>query len=109
MIISLSSQRKSRTFSQREQSEAVSRPDPAQYYAGRFCAKEAVFKALSIHTERVDLREIEILTGASGEPHVFLGGLAAQAATEQHVERVHVSISHSASFVTAYAVAETKP
>lgn len=99
----------SRTFSQRERSEASSRPDPARYYAVRFCAKEAVFKALAIRAERIDLSEIEILTGPSGEPLVFLSGQAAKAAEAQSVGRVLVSISHSASFVTAFAVAETNP
>jgi len=98
----------SRTFSQREQNEASSRPDPADYFAGRFCAKEAVFKALTVHAERIDLREIEILTGEFGEPTVFLSGQARKAAETQNIERVLISLSHSGSFVTAFAVAQTK-
>ncbi len=99
----------SRTFSLRELEEAGKRPDKTSYYAGRFSAKEAVIKALVPTTERMDLREIEILTGTSGEPLVVLSGLAAKFAEEQHIVRILVSISHSTPFVTSFAIAQTNP
>ena len=79
---------------------------PAEYAAGRFAAKESVLKALGTGLfSGVSLCDIEIRSGASGEPCVVLSGPAARRAAELGIRRVHVSISHTAGNAVAVAVA----
>lgn len=40
-------------------------------FAGKFCAKEAVVKALR---ENIDFRTIEVLNSKTGEPEIYISG-----------------------------------
>jgi holo-[acyl-carrier protein] synthase len=73
---------------------------PAQHLAARFCAKEAVVKALEL--DGFDPRDVEILDG--GPPRVRLRGDALRRATELDVE-VSVSLTHLVSMAAAVALA----
>lgn len=66
--------------------------------AGRFCAKEAVMKALG---RRLPWREIEIINEENGKPFLVLYGTAKEIAKGGEV---HLSISHSHAFATAIAI-----
>ena len=85
-----------RLFTEDERAYAARRGRPAQHLAARFCAKEAVAKALAL--EAWNWRDVEVLEG----PEVRLHGTAAERALQQGV-RVHVSLTHTP--VTAGAVA----
>ncbi|HUX00373.1 MAG: holo-ACP synthase [Phycisphaerae bacterium] len=75
--------------------------------AGRFAAKEAVMKALGTGwREGVTFPGIEILNEASGRPTVVLHGGAAEKAKAQGVTAWHLSITHTADFAAASAIAE---
>lgn len=53
------------------------RKNAAEFYAGRFAAKEAILKAISqrVDTESINWLEIEILAAANGRPEiVFYNG-----------------------------------
>lgn len=65
-----------------------------EYFAGRFAAKEAVFKALN---EKVDLRKIEILNNKDGSPYV----------NYPRINNIHLSISHDADKAIAFCVIES--
>lgn len=68
-----------------------------QSYAGRFAAKEAVFKAISQGLDnkyQINWRDIEILNDDFGRPYVNLNNI-------NFVEDVDISISH----VKDYAIA----
>jgi holo-[acyl-carrier protein] synthase len=80
-----------RLFTDRERAYAASRARPGQHLAARFCAKEAVAKALALRA--FSWRDIEILEGPE---LVFHGPLAGAGP-------VDVSLTHSR--VTAGAVA----
>ena len=73
---------------------------PAQHLAARFCAKEAVVKALGM--DGFDPRDVEILDG--GPPRVELRGDALRRATELDVE-VAISLTHLVSLAAAVALA----
>ncbi len=106
-----------RVYSQAEQDQAValtSERRVAEYYAGRFAAKEAAFKALSaLYEERLpDLpgdhhappfafNEIQTLANASGLPHLSFNGDLFE--WLKVFPRIHtqVSISHTRSLCTA--------
>ncbi|HOJ19977.1 MAG TPA: holo-ACP synthase [Armatimonadota bacterium] len=88
-----------RLFTEAEVSYCSARGRPAQHFAGRFAAKEAVIKALG---RAVPWREIEILNDERGKPVCTLHGKAREIAAGR---RVLVSISHCETYSTAVAIA----
>jgi holo-[acyl-carrier protein] synthase len=88
-----------RLFTDGERAYAAAQGRPAQHLAARFCAKEAVSKALQMEVLRP--RDIEVV-GGGGPPRIALHGAVAVRAAELGVE-VHVSLTHTRS--TAGAVA----
>jgi len=73
----------------------------AVFLAGRFAAKEAIFKSLGINP---CWHKVLILTGKKGEPVVSLSSDVLDN-TEKNVKRVLVSISHCKKYALAQAVA----
>lgn len=74
--------------------------------AGLFAAKEAVSKALGTGFVTFETRDIEVLKDEKGKPFIKLYGKALAVAKELGISCIHVSISHSQSYATAFAVAE---
>lgn len=68
----------------------------SQYYAGRFAAKEAVYKAMSKATEIKSILGIEILNEDDGRPYVVIDG--------KRIINMDVSISHIEEYATAVAI-----
>src|SRR5262245_56422784 len=91
-----------RLFSDRERAYAASRARPGQHLAARFCAKEAVTKALALDVFRPG--EIEVETGPSGEPRAVLSGETARRADALGVE-IEISLTHTGLTAGAVAVA----
>lgn len=74
--------------------------------AGRFAGKEAVTKLLRPeHGVALPYRDIEIVSAASGAPHVRLHGRAALLRRARGLSRIDLSISHDRGFALATAVA----
>jgi len=90
-----------RLFTAGERSYAASRARPGQHLAARFCAKEAVAKALGLEVLRP--HEIEV-TGSGGPPGVRLRGATAARAAELGVE-IELSLTHTRRDAAAVAVA----
>jgi holo-[acyl-carrier protein] synthase len=90
-----------RLFTEGERAYAASRGRPGQHLAARFCAKEAVAKALGI--ESWNFHEVEVL-GTGGPPRVRLSGTAAQRAAALGV-RVEISLTHTQGSAAAVAIA----
>jgi holo-[acyl-carrier protein] synthase len=90
-----------RLFTDAEREYAATRARPGQHLAARFCAKEAVAKALGLGAW--SFRDVEVLSG-SGPPSVRLSGAAAVRANELGVE-VSVSLTHTRRDAAAVAVA----
>src|SRR5918999_3837526 len=63
-----------RLFTDAERAYAASRARPAMHLAARFCAKEAVAKALELRAW--SWRDVEVIGGGSEPPAVRLGGAA---------------------------------
>ncbi|KLU60210.1 holo-[acyl-carrier-protein] synthase [Peptococcaceae bacterium CEB3] len=91
-----------RLFTARERADLSERG--VQSWAGRFAAKEAVLKALGTGLKGLSWQDIEILTGESGEPLVFLGPKAGALARARGGSAVRLSLSHDREKVVAFAL-----
>jgi len=90
-----------RLFTEGERAYAATRGRPGEHLAARFCAKEAVAKALGL--EALNWQEIEIIRD-DGPPSVKLYGAARSRAEELGVQ-VSVSLTHSRRDAAAAAIA----
>ncbi|KAI0021549.1 fatty acid synthase subunit alpha [Xylariomycetidae sp. FL0641] len=96
-----------RNFTEQEIAYCRKMPSPQSSFAGRWSAKEAVFKSLGVQGKGAGagLKEIEIIANEQGAPTVTLHGDAEAAAKQAGVKDISVSISHSESQSIAFAVA----
>jgi holo-[acyl-carrier protein] synthase len=90
-----------RCFTQAERAYCDSKANPAQHYAGRFAAKEAIGKALGTGVH-FTWKEIEI--SGRPKPGVQLSGRTAKAAERLGATRIDVSMTHSRELAAAVAV-----
>ena len=90
-----------RLFTDAERAYAAARARPGQHLAARFCAKEAVAKALGL--QAWSFRDVEVL-GSDGPPEVRLHGAVAERARELGV-RLNVSLTHTRREACAVAIA----
>jgi holo-[acyl-carrier protein] synthase len=91
-----------RLFTDGERAYASARARPGQHLAARFCAKEAVAKALGL--EAWSFRDVEVVSREDGSPSVVLHGAVAARANELGVE-VSVSLTHTRRDAAAIAIA----
>ncbi len=94
-----------RCFAPDEVAYAQRRRDPAERFAVRFAAKEAVMKALGVGLGEVRLVDIEVRRVASGAPSILLHGTAASRAASLGVARWLLTMTHTAHHAEAIAVA----
>lgn len=97
-----------RNFTIAEQEYCRKAPSPQSSFAGRWSAKEAVFKSLGVPSKGAGapLKDIEIVNDANGAPIVSLHDDAATAAEKAGVKNINVSISHSDTQAIAIAIAQ---
>ena len=93
-------------FTEKEIDLASKTSDVAAYFAARFAAKEAIFKALQIGLFKYEGTDIEISAGELGEPIVSLSGNLAEFATHKGVGQVWVSMSYDGEYAVAVSVLE---
>ena len=82
--------------------------DGISYLAGRWCAKEALSKALGTGIgAQCAFEDIRILRDAvSGRPVMTLSGSAKHTAEKLGVTRIHLSISHEKHYAVATVLLE---
>jgi holo-[acyl-carrier protein] synthase len=90
-----------RCFTHAEREYCDGKPNPAQHYAGRFAAKEAVGKALGTGVH-FTWREIEI--SGRPKPGVTLSGRTASLAERLGPFRIDLSMTHSRELAAAVAI-----
>jgi holo-[acyl-carrier protein] synthase len=90
-----------RLFTASEREYAYARARPGQHLAARFCAKEAVAKALALTA--LNWLEIEVVNDSEGAPLIELRGAAA-ARAEQLGVGVEVSLTHTRTDAGAVAI-----
>lgn len=95
-----------RIFSQKEL-EIYSLKKQLKFLSGRFAAKEAVLKCLSIGMkDGISLTDIEILQSNDGKPSINLLGNILLLSKEIGVKKWHISITHSSNFSQSFVIAE---
>ena len=90
----------SRLFTTEEREYADAHARPAVHLAARFCAKEAVAKALAL--EAWAFRDVEVVATESA-PEVRLTGAAARRAAELGVQP-RISLTHTRETAAAVAI-----
>jgi len=94
-----------RLFTDCERAYAATRARPTMHLAARFCAKEAVAKALELETW--SWHDVEVL-GGGGPPRLRLAGAAAERARDVGLE-VRISLTHTAGMAGAVAIVVSLP
>lgn len=94
-----------RLYTAAERGYCEARAYPAQHYAARFAAKEALLKALKV-PPGLSWHEIEVRQDEDGAPRLWLSGRAKDAADRLGVARLHLSLTHSGDSAAAFVIAE---
>ena len=97
-----------RVFTDAEQAYARTNRNEIEKLAGRFAAKEAVLKLMGTGWRgKIAWTDIEIINNPKGQPEVTITGEVKRIADELGIEHISVSITHTANFAIASAVALT--
>jgi len=96
-----------RIYTAGEQEYCRAHRDPAPYFAARFAAKEALFKALGTGwAQGVTWLDAEIRNNDQGAPWLALRGRTEEASRELSVQKIHLSLSHSEEAAVALVILE---
>lgn len=95
-----------RVFTAGEQAYAEANKNKIEKLAGRFAAKEAVLKLVGTGWRgKIAWTDIEIINDSTGQPKVTLDGEVKKIAGKLGIKHISVSITHTADFAIASAVA----
>ena len=95
-----------RVFTVAEQAYAEKNKNSVEKYAGRFAAKEAILKLMGTGWRgKIAWTDIEIINNNNGQPQVTLDGEVKSIADELGISQISISITHTANFAIASAVA----
>ncbi|HUI44947.1 MAG TPA: holo-ACP synthase [Nitrospirota bacterium] len=94
-----------RVFTENEREYCSRQKFPAQHYAGRFAAKEAVLKAIGTGwSAGVKWTDMEILHGEGGGPIVNVSGRVKDLMDLKGVKQILLSYSHDEGYAVAQVV-----
>ena len=97
-----------RIFTKAEQEYAKNNKNSTEKLAGRFAAKEAVLKLLGTGWRgKIAWTDIEIINNKIGQPEVTITGEVKKIADKMAIKHISLSITHTANFAIASAVALT--
>jgi holo-[acyl-carrier protein] synthase len=95
-----------RIFTASEQAYAEANRNGIEKLAGRFAAKEAVLKLVGTGWRgKIAWTDIEVVNTETGQPEVKLSGEVKKIAEKLGITQISVSITHTANFAIASAVA----
>jgi holo-[acyl-carrier protein] synthase len=99
-----------RLFTDREREYCSRQKFPAQHYAARFAAKEAMLKAIGTGwSAGIKWTDMEVLHGEGGGPIVNLAGRVKDLVDLKGVKQVFLSYSHDGGFAVAQVVLVGRP
>ena len=95
-----------RVFTAAEQAYAEANKNRIEKLAGRFAAKEAILKLMGTGWRgKIAWTDIEVINNPKGQPEVTVTGEVEKIANMLGIEHISVSITHTANFAIASAVA----
>ena len=98
-----------RVFTPAEQAYAGRYPNHVERLAGRFAAKEAVFKLIGTGwSQGTAWTDIEVVNDPSGKPRVNLTGETQRIAAQMGIAEISISVTHAADLAIASVVALAK-
>ena len=98
-----------RVFTDAEQAYAKANKNEIEKLAGRFAAKEAILKLMGTGWRgKIAWTDIEVVNNPMGQPEVTLVGEVKKIADSLGITHISVSITHTANFAIASAVAIAK-
>ena len=96
-------------FTDSERREGDRKAARAAFYAVRFAAREAFYKALGTGWGRgLPLKEVSVASGEGGRPSLVIGERMRAELEERGVFRHHVSLTHDGDSAVAVVVLETR-
>jgi holo-[acyl-carrier protein] synthase len=96
-----------RVYTAAEQEYCRAHRDPAPYFAARFAAKEALFKAVGTGwAQGVTWLDAEVRRQENGAPRLALSGRAEEISNALGTHAVHLSLSHSENAAIAIVILE---
>lgn len=96
-----------RVYTDAERAYASSKANAAERFAARFAAKEAGMKAIGTGWRRgVTWKDFEVINERSGRPTLRLTGVARQIAEAMGVQRISISLTHTAEMAFAVVILE---
>lgn len=90
-----------KVFTDKEIRYCESKKSRFESYAGRFCAKEAIAKAMGTGVRNFELTDIEVLNDDLGKPYVKLYGNLEPLLKNKELM---ITISHCKEYATATAI-----
>ncbi len=96
-----------RVYTETEIAYALSKANIDERLAARFAAKEAAMKALGTGLSGgVTWHDFSVGREPSGKPTLTLSGAAARIATQNGVQRVYLTLTHTAEMAMAVVIME---
>lgn len=97
-----------KVFTEEERTYCDRTARPAEHYAARWAAREAVVKALGTgFSDGVGLRDVSVGRDESGRPRAILAGRVSELVAERGIREVALSISHTHDVAVANAILVT--
>ncbi len=103
-LLDLSARAKRRVFTAREVEDCERAGDSDRHFAGRFCTKEALFKALGRGWQGMGWTEAEVCADPDGAPRLVTTGRVKAMLEALRVRSVGLSISHTGDLAMASVV-----
>jgi holo-[acyl-carrier protein] synthase len=98
-----------RVFTAAEQAYAKASRNTVEKLAGRFAAKEGILKLMGTGWRgKIAWTDIEVTNNPAGQPEVTLSGEVKEIADRLGIGHISISITHTANFAIASAVALAK-
>ena len=99
-----------KVFTEQERAYCSRQKFPAQHFAGRFAAKEAVLKAIGTGwSAGVKWTDMEVLHGEGGGPVVNISGRVKDLMDLKGVKQILLSYSHDEGYAVAQVVLVGSP
>ncbi len=95
-----------RVYTEREIRYCQAKKHATEHFAGRWAAKEAILKSIGTGWSRgIAWTDLEVRNDFGGKPRVMVRGIAKEMMLERGIGDVLISISHTRTYATAFAIA----